>query len=158
MTAILRRRGSIVAALLIVLALAALLLTSSLRGATAAQEPEPVFWTIHINDTARASNGHINLAYDFTDFGPNPQLLNAHCGGESPRTGPNIPGQVVTQVTGVDRFALRVIHVDGRALTGTVGFNCVVGVITDAEPAVTPTGLRNKINGATIRANAVKGG
>lgn len=155
MSATLKRRGSLVAVLLLVLGLAAALATTSFRGATAQEGSD--FFIVTLDETATASNGNSILAFDFTPLGTNPEIVSAQCTGRSPRSGPNIPAQVVTQVTAVDAFALRILHNTGKPLNGRVTVNCVVGVLVDAAPpTAAETSVANKDTGARIKVHAVR--
>ena len=133
-----------------------MLATASFRGATAQETRD--FFVFHFDDSATASNGNETLAYDFSDLGTNPVVESALCTGRSPRSGPNIPAQVVTQVNAVDGFALRILHNNGTPLTGSVTVNCIVGVSVDAAPPTgAPTSIANKVTGARVKVNAIKG-
>ena len=156
MSATLKRRGSLIAVLLLVLGLAAVLATASSRGATA-QTPRD-FFTFYFDDSATPTNGTEVLAYDFSDLGTNPVVESALCTGRSPRSGANIPAQVVTQITNGPggAFTLRVLHNTGTPLTGSVTVNCIVGVTVDAAPVSAPTSITNKVTHTRVKVNAVK--
>jgi hypothetical protein len=140
MTAILKRRGSVIAAFLLVLGLAAVLLSASLSGARA-QEPTFTVWVIQ--DQVTASNG--NATIDFA-LEPGEEIVTASCAGSSPRSGPNIPAQVVTQIVN-GRAVVRILGNAGRPLNATVTVNCDIGV----EGTAAPTTLKRP------NAHAVKG-
>jgi hypothetical protein len=140
MTAALRRHGPMLAAALVVLSLAGVLATTALRGASA---QEAVFNVFYFDTPVTASNGHATLDFQVL---PEETIETASCTGNSPRSGGLIPAQVVTEVTSPTNVALRILHNDGRALTGTVQLNCQVGVISPAQP--TSPQSRIKGNGA----------
>jgi hypothetical protein len=140
MTAILRRRGSVIAAFLLVLALAAVLVSTSLSGARA-QETTFTVWIIQ--DQVTASNG--NATIDFA-LEPGEAIVTASCAGSSPRSGANIPAQVVTQIVN-GRAVVRILGNTGSPLNATVTVNCDIGV----EGPAAPTTLKRP------NAHAVKG-
>jgi hypothetical protein len=140
MTAILRRRGSVVAAFLLVLGLAAVLLSASLSGARA-QETTFTVWIIQ--DQVTATNGHATI--DFA-LEPGEVIVTASCAGSSPRGGANIPAQVVTQIVN-GRAVVRILHNTGSPMNATVTVNCDIGV----EGPAAPTTLKRP------NAHAVKG-
>jgi hypothetical protein len=128
MTATLRRRGAIIAASLLVLALAAVLVSTSMSGARA--QTGEVFTVWVIEDSVTASNGHGTIDFPLD---PGERIVTASCSGNSPRGGPTIPGQVVTQVVnGV--ATVRILSVSGGPLNATVNVNCDIGVLSEAAP------------------------
>jgi hypothetical protein len=78
-----------------------------------------------------ATNGDSNLP-EFS--GSNDGVLGVACTGASPRSGPNIPAQVVTQLR-PDLTYLRILHNTGTPLNGTVRINCVLEVESGAALA-----------------------
>jgi hypothetical protein len=88
-----------------------------------------------------ATNGHSNLP-EFSGSGDG--VLGVACTGASPRGGPNIPAQVITQLRS-DLTYLRILHNNGTPLDGTVRINCVLEV--ESGPAL-----------ARLRAAASQGG
>lgn len=158
MTASLKRRVPVVAAaLLLVLGLAAALVASSTRGATA--QPARVLWSVQFQDFVPLSNGHGEFAFNLDALGPNGVMLTAMCTGNRPRTGPSIPAQVVTNVTSIDGFSLRVLNNVGRPLNapdGVIGVNCLFLAETDEVVQPTVTSLTNKITGAKVTVRGTK--
>ena len=78
-----------------------------------------------------ATNGDSNLP-EFS--GSNDGVLGVACTGASPRSGANIPAQVVTQLR-PDLTYLRILHNTGTPLNGTVRINCVLEVESGATLA-----------------------
>lgn len=133
-----------VACALLTAAAAILTLKTALPGAEA-QEPTSqtfVFSSIPVT----ASNGNASLG---ADTGTDAGVLGIACTGAAPRSGsPNIPGQVVTQLTAVDT-RLRIMRNDGVPLNATVRINCAVELITSTA-AGNATAERLK-DAATVR-------
>jgi hypothetical protein len=129
MTATLRRHGPMLAAALVVLSLAGVLATTALRGASAQEQ----FFVVYYFDTSvAASNGHATPS--IVVF-PEETIEFASCTGNAPRTGGNIPAQVVTEVVARASYAVRILHNNGTPLTGTVQLNCIVGVSSPLVPS-----------------------
>ena len=80
-----------------------------------------------------ASNGYSNLP-EFSGSGDG--VLGVACTGASPRSGPNIPAQVVTTLAS-DLTHLRILHNTGTPLTGDVRINCVMETEPTQEGAAT---------------------
>jgi hypothetical protein len=116
-----RRRLAVLVLGLAVVALAASLAISRPRsaGAQAATATGVIS-----NLPVLATNGNSNLP-EFS--GSNDGVLGVACTGASPRGGPNIPAQVVTQLR-PDLTYLRILHNTGTPLNGTVRINCVLEV------------------------------
>jgi hypothetical protein len=95
-------------------------------GAQAAQDTE-VFSSLGIT----ASNGNFSFGIGSgSAFG----VMGIACGGAAPRSGGNIPAQVVTELT-PSATLLRVLHNNGAPLSGAVSVNCTVG-FGPAAPAL----------------------
>lgn len=97
---------------------------SALPGADAQQPPATVVGVLS-NFPVLASNGFSNLP-EFSGSGDG--VVGAACTGAVPRSGNQIPGQVVTELR-PDLTYLRIMRNDGRAITGTVRINCVLEVL-----------------------------
>jgi hypothetical protein len=117
---------------ILVVAVAGALGVSALPSADA-QEPPPTLVGVLSNFPVTASNGFSNLP-EFSGSGDG--VLGVACTGATPRSGNQIPGQVVTELR-QDLTYLRIIRNDGRAITGSVGINCVLEV--EATPMGTAT-------------------
>jgi hypothetical protein len=131
-----------VACVLLTAAAAILTLRTALPGAEA---QEPVTATFVVSGIAiTPSNGNANLG---SDTGTEDGVFGIACTGAAPRSGsPNIPGQVVTQLTTADT-RLRIMRNDGVPLSATVRINCVVEV---EVPVGNATAERLK-DAATVR-------
>jgi hypothetical protein len=139
MSAALNRRplAYTIAAALLALALA--LVGFGLRPGSAGAQTVTGEDTEVFNDIAvHASNGNVNLGQG---TGSNDGVLGASCAGQSPSSGPNIPGTVVTRLTAT-ATVLRILHGNGTALTGNVTIVCTVdfGPITSPAAAAARTG------------------
>ena len=120
-----RRRLAVLVLGLAVLALAGSLAVSWPRpaGAQAATTTGVIS-----NLDVLATNGRSNLP-EFS--GSNDGVLGVACTGATPRSGPNIPAQVVTELR-PDLTYLRILHNTGTPLNGTVRINCVLEVQSGA--------------------------
>jgi hypothetical protein len=67
------------------------------------------------------SNGHGNLG---PGTGSQDGIFEAQCSGRDPRGGPNMPVDVVTELTTTTTVLLRILNQTGTAITGTVTINC----------------------------------
>ena len=101
--------------------------------AAEAQQPPPTFTGVLSNFVVHASNGYSNLP-EFSGSGDG--VLGAACTGASPRSGPNIPAQVITTLRS-DLTYLRILHNTGTPLTGDVRINCVLEVEATPEGSAT---------------------
>jgi hypothetical protein len=119
-------------ALVLLIALAGTLAVSGLPGADA-QQPPPTMVGVLSRFPVVASNGFSNLP-EFS--GTADGVVGAACTGATPRGGPDIPAQVVTDLQ-QDLTQLRILHNNGQPLTGTVRINCVLEV--EATPGGTAT-------------------
>lgn len=132
-----------VACALLTAAAAILTLRAALPGAEA-QEPTSVTF-VFSSIPITPSNGFASLG---PDTGTDAGVLGIACTGAAPRSGsPNIPGQVVTQLTNTDT-RLRIMRNDGVPLSATVRVNCAVEVIESAEGTATAERLKDA---ATVR-------
>ncbi|HEX2373672.1 MAG TPA: hypothetical protein VHO93_06795 [Actinomycetota bacterium] len=119
----------------------------ALAGSFAISRPDPAGAQVATstgvisNFPVLATNGHSNLP-EFSGSGDG--VLGVACTGASPRGGPNIPAQVITQLRS-DLTYLRILHNNGTPLDGTVRINCVLEV--ESGPAL-----------ARLRAAANQGG
>lgn len=115
------RRQLLPAAVLAAL-LAAVLLVSSLRPA-GAQAATEVF----------LSHGSITLSNGYGALGPGTGsqdgIFEAQCRGRTPRSGGNMPVDVVTELT-TTTVQLRILNQSGVGITGTLTINCTF----EAEP------------------------
>jgi len=98
-----------------------------------AQQPSPTSTGVLSNFVVNASNGYSNLP-EFSGSGDG--VVGAACTGASPRSGPNIPAQVITTLR-TDLTYLRILHNTGTPLTGDVRINCVLEVETTPQGAAT---------------------
>lgn len=98
-----------------------------------AQQPSPTSTGVLSNFVVSASNGYSNLP-EFSGSGDG--VVGAACTGASPRSGPNIPAQVITTLR-TDLTYLRILHNTGTPLTGDVRINCVLEVETTPQGAAT---------------------
>jgi hypothetical protein len=98
------------------LLVAGVLLASSLRPA-GAQAATEVFLS---HGSITLSNGHGNLG---PGTGSQDGIFEAQCSGRDPRGGPNMPVDVVTELT-TTTVLLRILNQSGTAITGTVTINC----------------------------------
>ena len=98
-----------------------------------AQQPPPTSTGVLSNFVVNASNGYSNLP-EFSGSGDG--VVGAACTGASPRSGPNIPAQVITTLR-TDLTYLRILHNTGTPLTGDVRINCVLEVETTPQGAAT---------------------
>jgi hypothetical protein len=96
--------------------LAAVLLTMSLRPA-GAQVATEVFLS---HGSITLSNGHGNLG---PGTGSQDGIFEAQCSGRDPRGGPNMPVDVVTELT-TTTVLLRILNQSATGITGTVTINC----------------------------------
>jgi hypothetical protein len=119
---------------LLAFTLVALMLSLALGPPWSAQAQAPTATFVLSNFPVLASNGHTNLP-EFS--GSNDGVVGAACTGARPRTGPNIPAQVVTELR-PDLTYMRILHNNGQPLNGTVRVNCVLEV----EVATPASGLR----------------
>ena len=85
------------------------------------------------NFSVGAINGYSNLP-EFSGSGDG--VRGVACTGAAPRTGPDIPAQVVTTLR-TDLTYLRILHNNGTPLTGSVLINCVFDVLPTAEGSAT---------------------
>jgi hypothetical protein len=122
--ALTRRRLAVLALLLAVVAVAGSLALS--RPTPADAQAASVVGVIS-NLEVLATNGVSNLP-EFSG------VLGVACTGSTPRGGPNIPAQVVTELR-TDLTYLRILHNTGTPLTGTVQINCVLEVESGATLA-----------------------
>jgi len=120
------RRGAL-AAVLAVLTLTAALLAGSLRSAGAQQEPQTATGVIS-NLLVPVTNGFSNLP---EGSGAGDGVVGVTCTGASPRSGVNIPAQVVTQLQ-QDFTFLRILRNNGTPLNGDVRINCALEVTVPA--------------------------
>jgi hypothetical protein len=110
--------------------LAALTFSLALGRPWSAQAQVPTATVVLSNFEVFVSNGHTSLPeFSGTDDG----VVGAACTGSFPRTGPNIPAQVVTALR-ADLTHMRILHSTGSPLNGTVQVNCVLEVEV-GEPA-----------------------
>ena len=112
-------RSAIVPALLLVAAFAAAV---ALIGARDAKAQVAIQTVVFSGIQVTASNGNVDLG---PGTGGNDGTVGAACTGARPRSGPNIPVGVVTELTAAST-RLRVLNQSGRPITGTVFVNCVV--------------------------------
>jgi hypothetical protein len=126
--ALTRRRLAVLVLLLAVVAVAGTLALSR-PGPADAQAASAV--GVISNLPVQATNGNSNLP-EFSGSGDG--VLGVACTGATPRSGPNIPAQVVTQLR-TDLTYLRILHNNGTPLTGTVRINCVLEVESGANLA-----------------------
>ncbi len=110
--------------------LAALVLSLALGRPWSAQAQVPTATVVLSNFPVLATNGHSNLP-EFSGSGDG--VVGAACTGARPRTGTNIPAQVVTELR-PDLTYMRILHNNGTPLNGTVRVNCVLEVEV-TEPA-----------------------
>jgi hypothetical protein len=122
MPATLSRRGTLAVALG-VLTLTAALLAGSLRSAGAQQPPQTATGVIS-NLLLPVTNGFANLPEGSV---AGDGFAGVACTGASPRSGVNIPAQVVTQLTQTFTL-LRILRNNGAPLNGSVRVNCVLEV------------------------------
>ena len=85
------------------------------------QKPGVIVAEAGVNATRQGSN-----LPEFSGSGDG--VVGAACTGAVPRSGNQIPGQVVTELR-PDLTYLRIMRNDGRAITGTVRINCVLEVL-----------------------------
>jgi hypothetical protein len=134
MSNLLPRRGLAVAAILTLVA-AALALALATRPQPAKAQAGPAHDTeviANLVDNTNAS-GEIHLG---PGTGSN-DLPGVGCNPAGPRTGGNIPGQLVTDFQGAETI-LRVFHLNGTVLANqSVRFTCTV----DFGEGTTPTGI-----------------
>jgi hypothetical protein len=97
-----------------------------------AQQPGSSFTGV-FSIVVHASNGYSNLP-EFSGSGDG--VLGVACTGASPRSGPNIPAQVITTLR-PDLTYLRILHNTGTPLTGDVRINCVLESEPSPEGAAT---------------------
>jgi hypothetical protein len=138
MAALLNKRAPIAAAVALVLGLAMVLTVAALRSADA--QTEPTFTEFLFTESVSAVNGFVT----FDESGLNQGVVYAACSGAAPRSGGNIPAQVVSNVT-ANTTSIRILHNNGTPLTGTVDINCSLLV----EDEVTPT-LQRKFPSARV--------
>ena len=112
-------RPAIALTILLVAGLAAAVALIGARNAKAQTATQTVVFS---SISVTASNGNVDLG---PGTGGNDGTVGAACTGARPRSGPNIPVGVVTELTPTST-RLRVINQAGRAITGTVFVNCVV--------------------------------
>ena len=140
MSAALNRRPLAYTTAAALLALALALVGFGLRPGSAGAQTVTGEDTEVFNDIAvHASNGNVNLGQG---TGSNDGVLGASCAGQSPTSGPNIPGTVVTRLTAT-ATVLRILHGNGTALTGNVTIVCTIdfGPITSPAAAAARTGV-----------------
>jgi hypothetical protein len=118
-------RPVVLLALLLVAALAGAVALAGARNADAQVATQTA---VISNIDVLPSNGHVDLG---PGTGENDGTLGAACTGARPRTGPNIPTGVVTELTATST-RLRVVNQLGRAISGAVRVNCTVELV--AEP------------------------
>ena len=115
---------------LLAFTLVALMLSLALGRPWSAQAQVPTVTGVLSNFEVFVSNGHTNLP-EFS--GSDDGVVGAACTGSFPRTGPNIPAQVVTALR-PDLTHMRILRNNGQPLNGTVQVNCVLEVEV-GEPA-----------------------
>jgi hypothetical protein len=120
MSTVLSNRRLVV--VLLAFSLVALALSLALGRPWSAQAQVPTTVGVLSNFAVLASNGNSNLP-EFSGSGDG--VVGVACTGAVPRSGPNIPAQVVTELR-PDLTYLRILHNDGRPMNGTVLINCVV--------------------------------
>jgi hypothetical protein len=116
----------------LVVAAAVILGVTALPSADA-QQPTPTVVVVLSNFPVTATNGFSNLP-EFSGAGDG--VVGVACTGATPRSGNQIPGQVVTELR-QDLTYLRIIRNDGRAITGNVQINCVIEAEANSQGDVT---------------------
>jgi hypothetical protein len=116
-------RSGTLAAVLAVVGLATALLAGSLRSAGAQPEPQTATGVIS-NLLVPVTNGFSNLP---EGSGAGDGVVGVTCTGASPRSGANIPAQVVTQLQ-QNFTVLRILKNSGVPLNGDVRINCALEV------------------------------
>jgi hypothetical protein len=122
MPTVLSHRRLIVA--ILAFTLVALVLSLALGRPWSAKAQTPTVTGVVSNLPVQATNGFSNLP-EFSGSGDG--VVGVSCTGATPRSGPNIPAQVVTELR-TDLTYLRILHNSGTPLTGTVEINCVLEV------------------------------
>jgi hypothetical protein len=115
---------------LLAFTLVALMLSLALGRPWSAQAQVPTVTVVLSNFEVFVSNGHTNLP---EGSGSADGVVGAACTGARPRTGANIPAQVVTELRS-DLTYMRILRNNGLALNATVLVNCVLEVEV-GEPA-----------------------
>jgi hypothetical protein len=132
MSTLLSRRGLAVATILTLVA-AALALALATRPQPANAQAGPAHDTEVISNIVDPTNasGEIHLGFGFND------VPGIGCNPAGPRTGGNIPGQLVTDVQASDTI-LRVFHTNGTVLANqSVRYTCTIDFGEGVTPAAT---------------------
>jgi hypothetical protein len=108
-------------------------LAVSVLPAADAQQPPLTATGVASNILVSVTNGNSNLP-EFSGSGDG--VVGVACTGANPRTGPNIPAQVITTLR-TDLTYLRILHNTGTPLTGDARINCVLEVEATPQGSAT---------------------